>query len=71
MDLTGGAVLEKGCVYVIPLMESLALPAGMTAVALVEPTVSRTLGLISRRGKPLSAAARLLYDMLVAQKTVL
>ena len=26
---------------------------------------------ISRRGKPLSAAARLLYDMLVAQKTVL
>jgi DNA-binding transcriptional LysR family regulator len=59
----------------IGVVPRMALPpdgqAGMTAVALVEPTVSRTLGLISRRGKPLSAAARLLYDMLVAQKTVL
>lgn len=27
IDLTDGAVLEKGCVYVVPLMESLALPA--------------------------------------------
>jgi dCTP deaminase len=26
MDLHGGAVLEKGCVYVVPLAESLALP---------------------------------------------
>jgi len=25
IDLTGGAVLEKGCVYVVPLLESLAL----------------------------------------------
>ena len=25
-----GAVLEKGCVYVVPLMERLALPAGIT-----------------------------------------
>jgi hypothetical protein len=50
----------------------MALPpdghAGMTAVALVEPTVSRTLGLIVRRGKPLATAARLLHDMLVARK---
>ena len=28
VDLSEGAVLEKGCVYVVPLMESLALPAG-------------------------------------------
>ena len=27
VDLTAGAVLEKGCVYVVPLMERLALPA--------------------------------------------
>ena len=33
IDLTEGAVLEKGCVYVVPLMESLALPHGITAVA--------------------------------------
>lgn len=33
VDLTEGAVLEKGCVYVIPLMESLALPPGVSAVA--------------------------------------
>lgn len=57
----------------IGVVPRMALPpdghAGMKAVALVEPTVSRTLGLIARRGKPLSAAARLLYDMLVARKT--
>jgi len=33
IDLTDGAVLEKGCVYVVPLMESLNLPNGMTAAA--------------------------------------
>ena len=33
VDLTDGAVLEKGCVYVVPLMESLALPSGVNAVA--------------------------------------
>jgi dCTP deaminase len=27
IDLTGGAVLETGCVYIVPLMESLSLPA--------------------------------------------
>ena len=26
INLQNGAVLEKGCVYVVPLMESLALP---------------------------------------------
>ena len=31
MDLSGGAVLEKGCVYLVPLMERLALPKGLDA----------------------------------------
>ena len=26
IDLTDGAVLETGCVYLVPLMEALALP---------------------------------------------
>jgi len=29
VDLTGGAVLETGCVYLVPLQESLKLPAGI------------------------------------------
>ncbi len=33
IDLTGGAVLETGCVYVVPLQEALALPAGVSASA--------------------------------------
>jgi dCTP deaminase len=32
-DLTEGAVLETGCVYVVPLLESLALPADLAASA--------------------------------------
>jgi len=32
-DLSEGAVLETGCVYVVPLQESLALPPGMSASA--------------------------------------
>ena len=31
VDLAGGAVLETGCVYLVPLMESLALPADLSA----------------------------------------
>ncbi len=30
-DLTDGAVLETGCVYIVPLLEALALPDGMAA----------------------------------------
>ncbi len=30
-SLTGGAVLETGCVYIVPLIESLALPADIAA----------------------------------------
>ena len=33
IDLTGGAVLEKGCVYIVPLMEALDLPDDVSAFA--------------------------------------
>src|SRR5690349_19277956 len=33
LDLTRGAVLEKGCVYIAELQERLALPAGVSARA--------------------------------------
>ncbi len=41
IPLTGGAVLEKGCVYVVPLMERLSLPAGMTAAASAKSSIGR------------------------------
>jgi dCTP deaminase len=47
VDLSKGAVLEKGCVYVIPLMESLTLPAGITAVANAKSSTGR-LDLLTR-----------------------
>ncbi len=47
IDLTGGAVLEKGCVYVVPLMERLNLPAGMTAAASAKSSIGR-LDLLTR-----------------------
>ena len=33
IDLTGGAVLETGCVYVVPLLEALNLPPALSASA--------------------------------------
>ena len=33
IDLTDGAVLEKGCVYIAELMEQVYLPDGLTAIA--------------------------------------
>ena len=33
ISLEEGAVLETGCVYIVPLLESLALPAGLAAAA--------------------------------------
>ena len=33
IDLTGGAVLERGCVYIVKLLESLNLPVGVSALA--------------------------------------
>ncbi|MFN7225334.1 MAG: 2'-deoxycytidine 5'-triphosphate deaminase, partial [Paracoccaceae bacterium] len=47
MDLGQGAVLEKGCVYVIPLMEQLALPSGLSAVANAKSSTGR-LDLLTR-----------------------
>ena len=47
MDLSQGAVLEKGCVYVIPLMEGLRLPKGVTAVANAKSSTGR-LDLLTR-----------------------
>ena len=47
IDLAQGAVLEKGCVYVIPLMERLALPPGITAVANAKSSTGR-LDLLTR-----------------------
>jgi len=47
IDLTGGAVLEKGCVYVIPLMERLALPDDVQAVANAKSSTGR-LDLLTR-----------------------
>ena len=47
VDLTDGAVLEKGCVYVVPLMEHLALPPEITAVANAKSSTGR-LDLLTR-----------------------
>lgn len=47
VDLGAGAVLEKGCVYVIPLAESLALPPGTAAVANAKSSTGR-LDLLTR-----------------------
>ncbi len=33
IDITEGAVLETGCVYLVPLMERISLPSGLTAAA--------------------------------------
>lgn len=47
VDLTGGAVLEKGCVYLVPLMEALALPGTVSAVANAKSSTGR-LDLLTR-----------------------
>lgn len=47
IDLSQGAVLEKGCVYVVPLMESLALPDDVSAVANAKSSTGR-LDLLTR-----------------------
>jgi DNA-binding transcriptional LysR family regulator len=55
----------------IGVVPRMALPPdnheGLTAIPLVEPTVTRKLGLISRRGRQLPAAAQKLYDMFIEQ----
>ncbi len=47
IDLSDGAVLEKNCVYVVPLMEALSLPQGMTAAASAKSSTGR-LDLLTR-----------------------
>jgi dCTP deaminase len=41
IDLGPGAVLEKGCVYLVPLAESLALPPDISAVANAKSSTGR------------------------------
>ena len=45
--ISGGAVLEKGCVYVVPLMETLNLPDAVQAVANAKSSTGR-LDLLTR-----------------------
>jgi len=47
IDLSAGAVLEKGCVYVIPLQERLDLPANVSAAANAKSSTGR-LDLLTR-----------------------
>lgn len=47
MPLEGGAVLEKGCVYLIPLLEGVRLPEGVSAVANAKSSTGR-LDLLTR-----------------------
>lgn len=47
VDLTQGAVLEKGCVYVVPLLERLALPRGLSGAASAKSSIGR-LDLLTR-----------------------
>ncbi len=47
VDLAGGAVLEKGCVYVVPLMERLDLPSDISALANAKSSTGR-LDLLTR-----------------------
>ena len=47
VDLSQGAVLEKGAVYVVPLMEALNLPDDLTAVANAKSSTGR-LDLLTR-----------------------
>lgn len=47
IDLAQGAVLEKGCVYLVPLMESVTLPDGVQAIANAKSSTGR-LDLLTR-----------------------
>ena len=47
IDLAKGAVLEKGCVYLVPLVEGLALPRDVNAIANAKSSTGR-LDLLTR-----------------------
>jgi len=57
----------------IGVVPRMALPpdgqSGLKAIPLAHPQAGRTLGLISRRGRPLGAASQLLRDMLMAKRS--
>jgi DNA-binding transcriptional LysR family regulator len=56
----------------IAAVPELAMPPGehptLVSIPLVEPAVTRTVGLIRRRGRTLSPAAQHLYDMILASR---
>ncbi|MDH4418414.1 MAG: LysR substrate-binding domain-containing protein [Acidovorax sp.] len=58
----------------VAAVPSLAMPGKehptLVSIPLVEPIVTRQMGLIKRRGKSLSPAAQQLYDLLVATRSV-
>lgn len=41
LDLTQGAVLERGCIYIVPLLEKLSLPADIAGTANPKSTTGR------------------------------
>src|SRR5207237_10535129 len=41
IDLSGGAVLEKDCVYIVPLLESLALRKRVSGLANPKSSIGR------------------------------
>jgi len=47
IDLTGGTVLEKDCVYIVPLLELTALPRRTSAAAITKSSIGR-LGVFAR-----------------------
>jgi hypothetical protein len=54
IDLTEGAVLETGCVYIVPLLESLDLPAAVSASANPKSSTGR---MCLRASSPITRAA--------------
>jgi len=58
----------------VAAVPSLAMPGKdhptLVSIPLIEPVVTRQMGLIKRRGKSLSPAAQQLYDLLVATRSV-
>jgi len=52
----------------VGVLPRMALPSGdsrLRILRLIEPEITRTLGIIARRGKPLAPAAQLFYNLLV------
>jgi dCTP deaminase len=56
LSLTEGATLQRGSVYLVPLLESLALPPGMRGRSKSSRASSRTARRASTRSPPVTAA---------------